>query len=227
MTKFNCLYLFILLPLALFGQESNSLFVQVDYNHSPLILGETYVSQKGDSLRINKFKWYLSDLKLHFTDGRSASIGKKYTLLDADSLATPVYKIADFKNSSPAYMELTIGIDSIPNTQGALSNELDVQNGMYWAWQSGYINWKIEGTSSSCVSTHKQQFTFHVGGYKAKQNALRIVQIPFPKNAKNILHIDLATFFNQISLRSLNSVQIPGNAAMQLADLFTKSFWLE
>jgi hypothetical protein len=210
----------------MFGQESNFLFVQVDYSNSPLSLSKTYVSKKGDTLRINKFKCYLSDLKLRYSGGRSASTGKKYTLLDADSLNTKAYKLADFKNSTPIYLELSTGIDSIPNTQGALAGDLDVQNGMYWAWQSGYINWKIEGTSSSCA-THKQQFTFHVGGYKAKQNALRIVQIPFPENAKNILHIDLATFFNEISLKTLNSVQIPGDAAMQLADLFTKSFWLE
>lgn len=226
MTKYSYLYLFILLPLAVLGQESKSLFVQVDYNNSPLTLGKTYVSQKGDSLRVNKFKCYLSDLKLHFTDGRSETIGKKYTLLDADSLAAPACKMADFKNSSPVYLELSIGIDSIPSTQGALANDLDVQNGMYWAWQSGYINWKIEGTSSSCA-THKQQFAFHIGGYQAKQNALRIIQIPFPINPKNILHIDLAKFFNEISLKTLNSVQIPGDAAMQLANLFTKSFWLE
>lgn len=210
----------------MYGQESNSLFVQIDYSNSPLSLGKTYVSKKGDSLRINKFKCYLSELKLRYSDGRSASIGKKYTLLDADSLATKAYKLDDFKNSAPVYLELSIGIDSIPNTQGALAGDLDVQNGMYWAWQSGYINWKIEGTSSSCA-THKQQFTFHVGGYKAKQKALRIVQIPFPKNAKNILHIDLATFFNEVSLKTLNSVQIPGDAALQLADLFTKTFWME
>jgi len=226
MTKFSFLYLFIILPLALLGQESKSLFVQVDYNNSPLTLGKTYVSQKGDSLRINKFKCYISDLKLHFTDGRSETIGKKYTLLDADSLAAPAYKMADFKNSSPGYLELSIGIDSIPNTQGALSNELDVQNGMYWAWQSGYINWKIEGPSSSCT-THKQHYTFHVGGYKAKQNALRTIRLPFPQNAKNILHIDLAAFFNEISLKTTHTVQIPGDAAMLLANLFTKSFWLE
>ena len=226
MTKFSFLYLFIILPLALLGQESKSLFVQVDYNNSPLTLGKTYVSQKGDSLRINKFKWYFSDLKLHFTDGHSETIGKKYTLLDADSLAVPAYKMADFKNSSPGYLELSIGIDSIPNTQGALSNELDVQNGMYWAWQSGFINWKIEGTSSSCA-THKQHYTFHVGGYKAKQNALRTIRLPFPQNAKNILHIDLAAFFNEISLKTTHTIQIPGDAAMLLANLFTKSFWLE
>lgn len=226
MTKFSFLYLFIILPLALLGQESKSLFVQVDYNNSPLTLGKTYVSQKGDSLRINKFKCYFSDLKLHFTDGHSETIGKKYTLLDADSLAAAAYKMADFKNSSPGYLELSIGIDSIPNTQGALSNELDVQNGMYWAWQSGFINWKIEGTSSSCA-THKQHYTFHVGGYKAKQNALRTIRLPFPQNAKNILHIDLAAFFNEISLKTTHTVQIPGDAAMLLANLFTKSFWLE
>ena len=226
MTKFSFLYLFIILPLAVLGQESKSLFVQVDYNNSPLTLGKTYVSQKGDSLRINKFKCYLSDLKLHFTDGHSETIGKKYTLFDADSLAAPAYKMADFKNSSTVYLELSIGIDSIPNTQGALSNELDVQNGMYWAWQSGFINWKIEGTSSSCA-THKQHYTFHVGGYKAKQNALRTIRLPFPQNAKNILHIDLAAFFNEISLKTTHTVQIPGDAAMLLANLYTKSFWLE
>ncbi len=213
-------------PFLFFGQQKVNITVQLDYNHQPLEFGKSYFSKQKDSLRVTQFKCYLSNVKLHFKDGSTQAIDKKYILIALDSAATQ--KI-DFYQSNPLlpdYLECSIGIDSIPNTQGALSNELDVQNGMYWAWQSGFINWKIEGTSSSCA-THKQHYTFHVGGYKAKQNALRTIRLPFPQNAKNILHIDLAAFFNEISLKTTHTVQIPGDAAMLLANLFTKSFWLE
>jgi hypothetical protein len=213
-------------PFLFFGQQKVNITVQLDYNHQPLEFGRSYFSKQKDSLRVTQFKCYLSNVKLHFKDGSTQAIDKKYILIALDSAATQ--KI-DFYQSNPLlpdYLECSIGVDSIPNTQGALADDLDVQNGMYWAWQSGYINWKIEGTSASCA-THKQQFAFHIGGYKANQNALRTIRLPFGATSYKLLHIELANFFDEISLQNTNTVQIPGVQAMQLADLFTKTLWLE
>jgi len=48
-------------------------------------------------------------------------------------------------------------VDSLANVSGAMSNDLDATKGMYWSWQSGFINLKIEGKSASC-KTRKINF---------------------------------------------------------------------
>lgn len=221
-----CILFVFLTPNLLCAQESAALQIQLDYNHQPLVLGKKYHSKQNDSLQLSTFKCYLSNIKLIYADGSSHALVKKYNLIDADSIQSLKIKFPQNTFGKAQFIEFCIGVDSIPSTQGAMANELDVQNGMYWAWQSGYINWKIEGTSKSCA-THKNQFAFHIGGYQAKQNALRTLRLPYSTTSKNVLHIDLANLFDEVSLKEKNSVQIPGNTAMQLADLFTKTFWLE
>jgi hypothetical protein len=223
---FYSIFFIFLTPNLLCAQDSAALQIQLDYKQQPLVLGKFYHSKQNDSLQLSKFKCYLSNIKLIYTNGSTQALEKKYNLIDADSIQSHKIKFPQNKSNKVQYIEFNVGVDSIPSTQGALANELDVQNGMYWAWQSGYINWKIEGTSKSCA-THKHQFAFHIGGYQAKQNALRTIRLPYSTTSKNVLHIDLAYFFDEVSLKEKNSIQIPGEVAMQLADLFTKTFWLE
>jgi hypothetical protein len=221
-----CLLFLLLAPLSIWAQAYSVLRFQLDYNKQPLVIGKSYYSTQKDSLKLSKFACYISNLKLVYSDGSMQSIDKKYILVHADSIQNLEIQFPTHKPVEASFLEFNIGVDSIPNTQGALAGDLDVQNGMYWAWQSGYINWKIEGTSTSC-NTHKNQFAFHIGGYQANQNALRTLRLPFPKNAKNRLHIELTHFFDAVSLHEINTIQIPGEAAMKMADLFTKTFWLE
>ena len=56
-------------------------------------------------------------------------------------------------------LKFQLGIDSLTNVSGAMGGDLDPTKGMYWTWQSGYINMKIEGKSNSC-KTRKNQFQF-------------------------------------------------------------------
>ena len=99
---------------------------------------------------------------------------------------------------------------------------------MYWAWQSGFINMKIEGTSNSCV-TRKNQFQFHIGGYKKPNYAMRKIKLIANQNTKNEVSVtvDLAKLFNEIDLKQNNSIMIPGKEALKIADLSTKIFSLE
>jgi hypothetical protein len=120
----------------------------------------------------------------------------------------------------------SVGVDSLASVSGALSGDLDPAKGMYWAWQSGYINMKIEGKSASC-KTRKNQFQFHLGGYLKPYNALRTIALE-TKNTHTInVAVDLANFFSEVSLSQINSVMIQGKRAMQLADTSVKMFTVE
>jgi hypothetical protein len=98
---------------------------------------------------------------------------------------------------------------------------------MYWAWQSGYINMKIEGKSSSC-KTRKNEFQFHIGGYLSPYYAMRKVALTYDKKGTQInIGIDLYIFFANLNLAKTNSVMIPGTLAMELADYSKSLFYIE
>ena len=96
---------------------------------------------------------------------------------------------------------------------------------MYWAWQSGYVNLKIQGKSSSC-KTRKNEFQFHIGGYMKPNYAIRRIEL-VPKNQNLDLIIDIAEFFFKIELSETNSIMIPSKKAMELADISIKMFKTE
>ncbi len=115
------------------------------------------------------------------------------------------------------------------SVSGALKGDLDPTKGMYWAWQSGYINMKIEGKSSSCT-TRKNKFQFHIGGYLKPEYAMRKVNLLLDNQKdKNKIELvmDLGKLFSEIKLKENNTIMIPGKVAMKLADLTTEIFFMQ
>ena len=170
---------------------------------------------------------YISNIKLLYQDESQITVSKKAFLFDFDSLNTLNIPIAKISKSAVKKIQFCVGIDSLNNTSGAQTDDLDPIKGMYWAWQSGYINMKLEGNSSSC-KTRKNEFQFHIGGYREPFYAIRIVEIPIQKsfNISNIINlsIDFAKLFATIDLKESNSIMIPGKEAIKIADLLPKMF---
>ena len=149
-----------------------------------------------------------------------------YVLIDAEEPKSFRIPIVNTSKKPVSKITFNIGIDSIASVSGALEGTLDPSNGMYWAWQSGYINMKIEGKSPSCL-TRKNEFHFHLGGYLPPFYALRKVDLNSNNSRNIIIGIDLARFFSTIDLSETNSIMVPGKTAMQLADTVAKLFYIE
>ena len=210
--------------------KSDSLVVNfhLKFNKVPLELNKEYVSANKDTLMMETFRCYLSNIQIEYVDNSIFTQKNSYHLLDLDhpnSFQIPIIKKSDKLISKIMF---NIGIDSLTNTAGAMSGDLDPSKGMYWAWQSGYINLKIEGKSLSCKA-RKNEFQFHIGGYLQPNYAMRKVEIIVSKNSNDNVNIgiDLNTFFSNINLSQINSVMIPGNLAMELANDSVKMFHLE
>jgi len=110
------------------------------------------------------------------------------------------------------------------SVSGALDGDLDPSKGMYWAWQSGYINMKIEGKSSSC-KTRKNQFFFHIGGYLQPNYAMQTIVLETNNiNPEINIAVDLEALFSKIHLSETNSIMIPGKKAMELAQMSIQMF---
>ncbi len=227
--SFYIIYLLLVTSFTLFGQnESDSLSLKINtkWNGKNLNLNSSYISKQKDTIKITQLKFYISDFQVKYDDNTMFS-DKNSHLIDFEKPNTSILNIT--KNYKKKIKSITffVGLDSLASVSGALSGDLDPSNGMYWAWQSGYINMKIEGTSSSC-KTRKNSFYFHIGGYLKPFKSLQKIEIPVNKIQNQInLTIDLEQFFSKINLKEINSVMIPGNKAMELANLSSKIFYIE
>ena len=208
-----------------FGQNNRMViaFLPV-FNHQPLVLEDVFYKwNNSDSIRISGFKFYVSGIGLA-QDGRlQFSEANSFHLIDA---ATPSSSFVHLEiPEGVVYNQLIffIGIDSITNTSGAKGGDLDPTNGMYWTWQSGYINVKVEGQSNLC-KTRRNEFDFHFGGYAAPFPTIRKKVLDVLQSDSLCLEADLSKFIGGIELATQQSIMSPGKEAVALSELFIKTF---
>ena len=189
---------------------------KIKYENESLIQNKKYISLSKDTLQFETFRFYVSNLKFILNDNSEIVEDNSYHLIDIDEPSSQLISISKKSNKQIKRVVFSLGIDSTASVSGALSGDLDPTKGMYWAWQSGYINFKIEGKSSSC-KTRNNAFQFHVGGYLKPNYAIRTIELN-TKNSNFEVVIDLAQLFNQIKLSEINSIMIPGSKASDIAD---------
>lgn len=230
--RFNLVLLVLFCFKGFTQNKSDSLYMnfKIKFDQEQVELQKKYISNNLDTLSFKTFKCYLSAIEIYFSDNSVFRKKNSYHLLDIENQSKSHIPIMRTTFKTISKVVFNIGIDSIASTSGGMSGDLDPINGMYWAWQSGYINMKIEGKSSSC-KTRNNEFQFHIGGYLKPNYAMRKIEIPVQNTAvqNNQINIavDLNQLFSEIDLKRINSVMIPGNKAMEIATRSTKMFYLE
>lgn len=204
------------------------------FNGTPLLLAETaYNTESGDSIFIDQFKCYLSNFELK--GERTNFKSHEAFLLDAEDSTSLILQLKDLDEGNYADLVFNIGVDSLANVSGALDGALDPVNGMYWAWNTGYINAKLTGRSPSCRTLHNA-FEFHIGGYlppfktlkKARLKLDGFTIIPNEINELVIL-IELSEWFKNpepIKLSKTNSIVMPDKNAVMMAENYSDMFYL-
>jgi hypothetical protein len=186
---------------------------------------EKYVSGR-DTFTIDRFRFYISAVKLVLESGEIYNESESFHLLDADSVENKIV-LKNIPSGNIKTIEFFIGIDSLTNVSGALGGDLDPANGMYWSWNSGYINAKLEGRCNK-LTTLNNAFEFHIGGYLPPYCAVRKVTVPLNSEGGVItLLADASAWFRGVELEKNNSIVIPGAAAMKMADSYSKMFRAE
>ena len=104
-----------------------------------------------------------------------------------------------------------------------MGGDLDPTKGMYWAWNSGYINFKLEGTSPLC-QTRNNEFSFHLGGYSQPYPSFQTIKLPIKKSKELTVVVNFADFFDQVNLTKQNKVMSPGKLSQDLSIQLTKLF---
>lgn len=210
--------------------DSLVLNLKLQFNSLEFQIGKEYISSQNDTVSFETIKFYLTDFQFKYKDKSSYREAKSYHLINIDEPESMSIAFQNQNNKEIESIQFNIGVDSLASVSGAMEGDLDATKGMYWAWQSGFINLKIEGTSSSC-KTRKSKFQFHIGGYLQPYYSMKSFEIPMIKsqiqNNKINLVLDLGKLFSEISLKETNTIMIPGKEAMKIADLTTKIFSIE
>ena len=156
-----------------FTNQSNGVALKMD---------NWYVNAASDSFKLTAYKYYVSNMVLHKSDGSTYTVRESYHLVDQDLDASRKFTIADVPAGDYNKATFLIGVDSLHNTTGSQAGDLDPKFGMIWDWNTGYIMAKMEGIAKNSPNPGNG-FAFHISGFQGPNKGIRSVTITFPNMA--------------------------------------------
>ncbi|MBB5636621.1 hypothetical protein HDE68_002522 [Pedobacter cryoconitis] len=134
----------------------------------------TYKNASGEQFTVQLLQYFISNIKVRTKDDQEFIVpqDESYFLVKESDGASQFCKVkvpeGDYKT-----LTFTLGVDSLRNTMdiskrtGVLDPTGGMDDGMYWGWNSGYIFFKMEGTSEQAPidPTGVRKFRFHIGGF--------------------------------------------------------------
>ena len=198
------------------SSEKIDVLIQLNYNNEKIVLNKAYQNNYADNFSINKLQFYISDLRFYSQNKEVLEYHKKHILIDIENENS--LKISIPSNLMFDQVLFNIGIDEETNKTGAKGGDLDPIHGMYWTWNSGYINFKLEG-----LYNNNNEFMFHVGGFMKPYNTLQKVKINKAKEHNNKLELNFDRFLNSLDF-NLDKILSPGKNALKSSNMLAKSF---
>ncbi|WP_421828982.1 MbnP family protein [Larkinella sp.] len=151
-----------------------------------------YTNAGGESFKVTTLNYYVTNIRLKRADGSAYVVPQdsSYFLVKEAEPASQRIILKNIPVGEYTEVSYLIGVDSLRNTMdvskrtGVLDPSGGMTGGMYWDWNSGYIHFKMEGTSPQApVTASGKVFLYHIGlfgGYRTKTiNNLRTITLPF------------------------------------------------
>lgn len=205
------------------------------FKNEPLDFEKEYTNAHGEKLTFTLLNYFISNISLTKSDGSVYALPQdsSYFLIrhtDPASQAISLERIPFGKYTSVTF---TIGVDSLRNTMdiSRRTGNLDVgatAKGMYWVWNSGYIFFKMEGTSPSAPEKQKHVFNYHIGGFggyrsktmnniKTRTLDFKTVTVSGKKTAVMNIDVNIDRFFDQV-----HPVKIAEKSSVMWGEFSTK-----
>ena len=213
---------------------------QVTLGDAKVVLGEWQKSDSNVSIRIDKLRWYVSlppsngvaDIEKsggkHKNTAQSKSAGKtgsKAWLMDLSDSSSldQIYLYPTLSGPGNIKISLLFGIDSVIQVSGVGSGALDPQRGMYWTWQTGYVQWKMEGAIR--VNGIEHPLELHLGGFDGATKAQSMLSdyLVYPTANSVIAQWDLMPFIAQILDQKKFGVMSPSPIAREYCRIIASS----
>jgi hypothetical protein len=212
-------FLWVLDSLAV-AQDTKSLQLMASDGINPILSFPHRLSLPNESdCQVVTLRFYLHEILLKHEGRLVWTSGNSHYLFDGSVASTLEIPLGVSAATRVDEISFVIGVDSALQVNGAHSGVLDPIQGMYWTWQSGYIHWKLE--TESLDSASDSSLTWHVGGYRAPYNSLRVIRYAVNTASTNYLFtVDIRRLINDVWGRVPLSVMSPSAHAMKLADSF-------
>ena len=187
-----------------------------------------YTNAQGEQFKVDMLRYFISNVTLKTSDGNTYTVpqDQSYFLIDEALTTSQTIKLLNIPAGDYSELSFVIGVDSLRNTMdiSRRTGALDIAttaSGMYWTWNSGYIFFKMEGTSESApLEGSEKRFRYHIGsfgGYTIRtMNNVRNKTLVFGSNKAIVrenktpkvhLTVDILKMFNNPS----NNVSIATN----------------
>ncbi|MCE3280661.1 MAG: hypothetical protein K0S44_2852 [Bacteroidetes bacterium] len=193
-----------------------------------------YQNESGQNFTITNFKYYIGQVQLNRPDGTYYK-SEGYHLVQEDEAESKKIILDNIPQASYTSVSFIVGVDSLHNCSGAQSGALDPTNGMFWAWNTGYIFLKLEGKSPASPNPG-HIFEYHIGGYKSPENSIRNISLPFENplaidqtKYSLIIRADVSEILknpNKIDLSKTSTISDTRNAGI-IADNYSDMFSLK
>ena len=209
---------FLLAFLLLAQQVSGQLHLQFQWGKEIISLNKSY-PLGNDSISFDELKMYLSDFQFIKSNRKQIVLGAH--LVDAADEKS-LLLFPDFPIDGYDSLTFQFGLDSSYHVSASVEGDLDPLKGMYWAWNSGYIQFKCVG-NASILPMDDQSFEFHLGGYHQPNKT--IVPISLVIQGDRLI-LDLQAFFEQTEpLKTTQRIMIPGALAKSYCQIIARQFF--
>ena len=216
--------------ILLFILKLNGITAQVNVYFNPMFVGnklelnkQYFIVNSTNSIQIETLKFYISNMEFYNTEQLVFKEKNSFHLIDAEDSTTFNLMINLEPNINFNQIKFNIGIDSITNYGGAMGGDLDPTKGMYWTWQNGYINFKIEGKSNLSIAK-SNDFLFHLGGYQNAFSTLQTIQLPVQNSQVIPINMAIDKWIYEIDLAKQNHIMSPSKEAVILSNKLSAIF---
>jgi hypothetical protein len=185
-----------------------------------------YPVQHTDSISFSHLSYYISNIELVFKNKTVWKEENSYHLIDVENIYTQAFHIYTPQSLVYDHLVFYIGIDSTTNVSGAMGGDLDPTKGMYWTWQSGFINLKLEGQYKKS-GFKNQEFQYHIGGYQNEFNTYRKISLKTAAKKDMDIWVDIEKLFSNTDLSVQHHIMSPGKEAVLVSEKFASMFKLK
>jgi hypothetical protein len=217
----GCL-LFFFICLCSVAASGQSILFKTVFGSEPVRWNhQEYRSSNGEKIRFSDFSFYLSEFSWYQGSEKAIHEHQRVELLRADAEKDSMRISGPLKSDRICFR---FGLDSATQVSGRTDGALDPALGMYWAWNTGYIQCRLEGYSPESKGK-KGKFEFHLGGYATPYSTSFKMCIDLSSGAENpVIQVNLKPLMDAVPLNKKWSVLTPGAEAWELSRLIGNSF---
>jgi len=189
--------------------------------HQEMAQAETSLIENTDTIQFRTLKFYVSQIAFYQNDQCVFTEKNSFHLIDCFENKNKIMLTVPGKIIFNKVI-YSVGIDSAAHANSKMTGDLDPLKGMYWTWQSGYINVKMEGDFKNQMGS--TAFRYHLGGYRLSNNCMQRNEFKVSHQQLIEIKVDVRQLCKGLPFQQTPNIMSPGKVAVSLSKTFSDAF---